>query len=81
MEGDLSTRLAKMTTKTHQVYYAVQCRNADFDNWDTIRDTITPAEARARRHIGMKRRAGVRRDFRMVRLETQIPIAPIEADA
>ncbi|HZZ23474.1 MAG TPA: hypothetical protein VFE60_13260 [Roseiarcus sp.] len=35
-----------MTKTTQQLNYAVQRHNANFDDWDTIRETITPLEAR-----------------------------------
>ena len=40
--------VADMTKTTQQVKFAVQRQNAEVDDWDTIRDTITPLEARAR---------------------------------
>jgi hypothetical protein len=69
-----------MTKTTQQINYAVQRHNANFDNWDTIRETITPLEARARRLIRWKRSLGTRCKFRLVKLETQTTITPIEAE-
>jgi hypothetical protein len=68
-----------MTNTTQQVNYAVQRQNADFDDWDTIRETVTPLEARARRFMRWKRSLGTRVKFRLVKLETQTTITPIEA--
>jgi hypothetical protein len=69
-----------MTKTTQQINYAVQRHNANFDNWDTIRETITPLEARARRLIRWKRSLRTRCKFRLVKLETQTTITPIEAE-
>ena len=38
-----------------KIDYAVQCQNSDFDDWDTIRTSITPHEARARRLMRWQR--------------------------
>jgi hypothetical protein len=40
-----------MIKRTQQVNYAVQRHDAQFGEWDTIRETITPIEARAQRAI------------------------------
>ena len=69
-----------MTKTTQQVNYAVQRHNANFDDWDTIRDTITPLEARARRLMLWRRSLRTRCKFRLVKLETQTTITPIEAE-
>jgi hypothetical protein len=69
-----------MTKTTQQLNYAVQRHNANFDDWDTIRETITPIEARARRVMLWKRSLRTRCKFRLVRLETQTTITPIEAE-
>ena len=36
--------LVDMTKTIQQLNYAVQRLNADFDEWDTIRETITPSK-------------------------------------
>jgi hypothetical protein len=69
-----------MTKITQQLNYAVQRHNANFGDWDTIRETITPLEARARRVMLWKRSLRTRCKFRLVRLETQTTITPIEAE-
>jgi hypothetical protein len=69
-----------MTKTTQQLNYAVQRHNANFDDWDTIRETITPLEARARRVMLWKRSLRTRCKFRLVKLETQTTITPIEAE-
>jgi hypothetical protein len=69
-----------MTKTIQQLNYAVQRLNADVDDWDTIRETITPLEARARRVIQWKRSLRTRCKFRLVKLETQTTITPIEAE-
>jgi hypothetical protein len=69
-----------MTKTTQQLHYAVQRHNANFDAWDTIRETITPLEARARRFMRWKTSLRTRCKFRLVRLETQTTITPIEAE-
>jgi hypothetical protein len=75
-----ATSLIDMTKTIQQLNYAVQRLNADFDDWDTIRETITPLEARARRLIRWKRSLRTRCKFRLVKLETQTTITPIEAE-
>jgi hypothetical protein len=72
--------LIDMTKTIQQLNYAVQRLNADFDDWDTIRETITPRDARARRLMRLKRSLGTRCKFRLVKLETQTTITPIEAE-
>ena len=69
-----------VTKTTQQLNYAVQRHNANFDDWDTIRETITPLEARARRVMLWKRSLRTRCKFRLVRLETQTTITPIETE-
>ena len=63
---------------SQQIKYAVQRHNANFGSWDTIRETITPVEARARRVMRWKRSLRTDSKFRLVKLETTI--TPIEAD-
>jgi hypothetical protein len=72
--------LIDMTKTIQQLNYAVQRLNADFDDWDTIRETITPLEARARRLMRWKRSLRTRCKFRLVKLETLTTITPIEAE-
>ena len=72
--------MTDMTETIRQVKYAVQRKNAKVDDWDTIRDTITPLEARARRLMRWKRGLATRCKFRLVKLETQTVITPIEAE-
>ena len=67
--------LADMTKTTQQVKFAVQRHNAEVDDWDTI----TPLEARARRLVRWKRSLSTRCKFRLVKVETQTTITPIEA--
>jgi hypothetical protein len=52
-----------MTKTTQQLNYAVQRHNTNFDDWDTIRGTITPLEARARRFMRWKTSLRTRRKF------------------
>ena len=70
--------VADMTKTTQQINYAVQRRNDNFDDWDTIRDTITPLEARARQLMCWKRSLRTRCKFRLVKLETQTTITSVE---
>ncbi len=72
--------LVDMTKTIQQLNYAVQRLNDDVDDWNTIRETITPLEARARRLIRWKRSLRTRCKFRLVKLETQTTITPIEAE-
>jgi hypothetical protein len=69
-----------MTKRTQQVNYAVQRQNAQFGDWDTIRETVTSIEARARRLMLWKRSLGTRCEFRLVKLDTQTIITPIEVE-
>jgi hypothetical protein len=70
-----------MTKRTQQVNYAVQRQTARFGDWDTIRETVTPIEARARRLLVGKRSLGTRSEFRLVKLDTHTTIIPIEVGA
>jgi hypothetical protein len=67
-----------MTETTHHVNYAIQRQNAS-DHWDTIRETITPLEARARRLVRWKRSLRTRCKYRLIKLETRTTVTPIEA--
>ena len=68
-----------MTKIIHHVNYAIQRNNAS-DDWDTIRETITPLEARARRLIRWKLSLRIRREFRLIKLETRMSVTPIDAE-
>ena len=68
-----------MTKTTQQVNYAVQRHNANFDDWDTIRDTITPLEARARRLMRWRRSLRTRCKFRLVKVVKEENGNPIGA--
>ena len=76
----MNSILIDMTKTIQQLNYAVQRLNDDVDDWNTIRETITPLEARARRLIRWKRSLRTRCKFRLVKLETQTTITPIEAE-
>jgi hypothetical protein len=67
-----------MGTTTKNVNYAVQRQNPSVEGWDTIRDSITPHEARARRLMRWQRSLRTRFQFRVVKLEVQTTIIPIE---
>ena len=67
-----------MTKRTQQVNYAIQRHDAQFGEWDTIRDTITPIEARARAIAAVE--AEPRCEFRLVKLDTQTTITPIKIE-
>jgi hypothetical protein len=69
-----------MIKRTQQVNYAVQRHDAQFGEWDTIRETITPIEARAQRLLLWKRSLGTRCKFRLVKLDTQTTITPIKIE-
>jgi hypothetical protein len=66
----------RMTTK--KINYAVQGQKPNFDDWDTIRNSITPQEARARRLMRWQQSLRTRFQFRVVKLETQTTIIPLE---
>jgi hypothetical protein len=66
-----------MPTMT-KIDYAVQRWNSGFDDWDTIRTSITPHEARARRLLRWKQDLRTQFKFRVVKRETQTTIVPIE---
>jgi hypothetical protein len=69
-----------MGTKTKQIGYAVQRQTSNFDDWDTIRTSITPHEARARRLMRWQQDLRTRFQFRVVKLETETTITPIEEE-
>ena len=63
---------------TTKIDYAIQRQNPNFDEWDTIRNSITPLEARARRIMRRHQSLRTRFQFRLVKLETQTTIIPID---
>ena len=63
---------------TTKIDYAIQRQNPNFDDWDTIRNSITPLEARARRIMRRQQSLRTRFQFRLVKLETQTTIIPID---
>ena len=67
-----------MRTTTKRVGYAVQRQTPDFDDWDIIRTSITPHEARARRLMRWQQGLRTRFQFRVVKLETETTITPID---
>ena len=67
-----------MRTTTTKIGYAVQRQNPNFDDWDTIRNSITPHEARARRLMRWQQGLRTRFQFRVVKLKTQTTIIPIQ---
>jgi hypothetical protein len=44
-----------MRMTTNKINYAVQRQNPELDEWDTIRSSITPLQARARRLCGARK--------------------------
>ena len=69
-----------MRTTTKKIDYAVQRQTANFGDWDTIRNSITPYEARARRLMRWQQDLRTRFHFRVVKLETETTITPIEEE-
>ncbi len=68
-----------MRTTTEKIEYAVQRQNSDFDDWNTIQTSIiTPNEARARRLMRWQQDLRTQFQFRVVKLETQTTVIPIE---
>jgi hypothetical protein len=67
-----------MRTTTKKINYAIQRQNPNLDDWDTVRNSITPHEARARRLMRWQQSLRTRFQFRLVKLETQTTIIPIE---
>ena len=70
-------RTMRTTTK---INYAVQRQEPNLDDWDTIRNSITPHEARARRLMRWQKGLRTRFQFRLVKLETQTTIIPLEEE-
>ncbi len=66
--------------QTTKINYAVQRQKPNIDDWDTIRNSITPHEARARRLMRWQQSLRTRFQFRLVKLETQTTIIPLEAE-
>ena len=66
--------------KTTKINYAVQRQEPNLDDWDTIRNSITPHEARARRLMRWQKGLRTRFQFRLVKLETQTTVIPIEEE-
>jgi hypothetical protein len=67
-----------MRTTTKKIDYAVQRQALDLGDWDTIRNSITPHEARARRLMRWQQDLRTRFQFRVVKLETETTITPVE---
>jgi hypothetical protein len=67
-----------MPTTTKKIDYAIQRQSPSVDEWDTIRTSITPHEARARRVMRRQQSLRTRFQFRLVKLETETTIIPIE---
>jgi hypothetical protein len=67
-----------MRTTTKKINYAVQRQTPSFDDWDTIRTSITSHEARARRLMRWQQDLRTRFRFRVVRLETETTVTPVE---
>ena len=65
---------------TTKINYAVQRQKPNLDDWDTIRSSITPHEARARRLMRWQQSLRTRFEFRLVKVETQTTIIPIEEE-
>lgn len=66
--------------KTTKINYAVQRQMPNLSDWDTIRTSITPHEARARRLMRWQQSLRTRFHFRLVKLETQTTIIPLEEE-
>jgi hypothetical protein len=67
-----------MPTTTKKINYAIQRQSSSFDDWDTIRNSITPHEARARRLMRWQQGLRTRFQFRLVKLETETTIILVE---
>jgi hypothetical protein len=67
-----------MPTTTKKINYAIQRQSSSFDDWDTIRNSITPHEARARRLMRWQQGLRTRFQFRLVKVETETTIIPVE---
>jgi hypothetical protein len=69
-----------MRQTTSKINYAVQRQKPNIEDWDTIRHSITPHEARARRLMRWQQSLRTRFQFRLVKLETQTTIIPLEEE-
>ena len=67
-----------MSMTTKKINYAIQRQNPTLDEWDTLRNSITPHEARARRLMRWQQGLRTRFQFRLIKLETETTIIPIE---
>jgi len=67
-----------MRKTTSKICYAVQRQNPSFDDWETIRTSITPHEGRARRLMCWQQGLRTRFQYRLVKLETQTTVIPLE---
>ena len=67
-----------MPTTTKKIDYAIQRLSPSFDEWDTIRTSITPHEERARRLMRWQQALRTRFQFRLVKVETETTIIPVE---
>jgi hypothetical protein len=67
-----------MLTTTKKINYAIQRQNPNIEEWDTIPTSITPHEARARRLMRWQQGLRTRFQFRLVKLETETTIIPVE---
>jgi hypothetical protein len=67
-----------MPNTIRKIDYAVQRQSPSFDEWDTIRNSITPVEARARRLMRWQQGLRTQFQFRLVKLETETRIIPVE---
>lgn len=67
-----------MATTIKKTNYAIQRQNPSVDDWDTIPKSITPLEARARRFMRWQQSLRTRFQFRLVKLETETTIIPVE---
>jgi hypothetical protein len=65
---------------TTNISYAVQRQNPSLDDWDTIRNSITPHEARARRLMRWQQSLRTAFQFRLVKVEIQTTIVPLEEE-
>jgi hypothetical protein len=72
--------LPAMRMTTTNISYAVQRQNPSLDDWDTIRNSITPHEARARRLMRWQQSLRTAFQFRLVKVEIQTTIVPLEEE-
>jgi hypothetical protein len=67
-----------MSTTTKKINCAIQRQTPNLEQWDTIRNSITPHEARARRLMRWQQGLRTRFQFRLVKLEIETRIIPVE---